>query len=103
MYLSDGNKHTETSDHMSKHTGTYTAIGELNKAQLAAPLKNWKTLLDQVIVKAARQSIKNGNRIYYVEVTYTNIFWSTAAPSFNAGHYRVIGNKVEKYEPKFNR
>lgn len=84
-----------------KFNGEYTLVTELSAAQLEAPMSAWKTTRDQSIVKAARQSIKNGNQVHYVEVTYTKVFWGTTEPAFNTGHYRVTGNKVEKYTPKF--
>jgi hypothetical protein len=85
---------------VSKFTGTYTTMIELTDAQLKAPMRSFATTRDQAIVKAARLSMDNDNQVYYVEVTYTKVFMSTGAPAFDTGHYRIIGNKVEKYTPK---
>lgn len=83
----------------TKFNGTYEMVTELTDAQLKTSLRSFSTTRDQAIVKAARQSIKNSNQVFYVEVTYTNVFMSADEPTFNTGHYRVIGNKVEKYNP----
>jgi hypothetical protein len=79
----------------------YKKISELSIENLhTIKMRDCATLRDWHIVKAARLSLANDNKPYYVEVTYANVFTSETEPKFG-NWYKVTGLTVEKYIPAF--